>query len=790
MTKKISALLFSFFLLCFLRNNAQDNSNYKNELTEKIEQYFKLERENIHLHCNKSIYMTDEAIWFKGYVYHRKIGLPFFATTNVYAILYDSEGKKVDEKLLFALAGSFNGCFKLNDKLNSGRYYIQVYTNWMNNFSENESTTFPIDIINTLQGPSIMNLPDYNNINVSFQPEGGNYIEDITNVMGIKIADCNDLPLEISKAEIKNSKGIVISNIILSKSGFGRFEITPNQSETYKAVITVANITKEYPLPMPEKSGIGLEVNNYGSGNKTIVKIKTNKLTQNILDRKPLYVLVHQDDKVTIFDFQIDNTKKEQLLVFSNDDLTDGTNTIRVIDNNFKQIAERLIFKYPTTTSDISIQQKKKKNDLFWISTIINAPEASLSISVLPAKSTALNTQQCIQGTLLLNSYLSDPLSNTKYYFTDISRIKQFEVDLALLNQKKSKYEWNTILSTPPKDNYEFDLGLKLKGTINQKLTDKSKYKIRMYSFVSGINQMAEINDKNEFYFDYLILGDSTWVNFTLFKDNNTPVSLNLYPQITNNKRKYRIPFIPRTICNNITTTTEYEIPHFSKGAILLDDVGITVDNKKRLKHESKAGNANLRSFKISDNEKNNYFDVLGFIRNNGFDVPHNTGADVAIYSRTRNSINGGQSGPVVFIDDMQQMTYDVLASMRMDEIDEIYLNPHAIVPSVRNFMGIIKIYRKSGGSMSNSKSNSKPFTIEGGFEKQENFKLPLYSSTNDAGFQNLGVINWITTVTNNEKGEFNFDTPVLNQKSVMLLIEGFTADGILISETKTIDTE
>ncbi|MBC8645481.1 hypothetical protein H9W95_20050 [Flavobacterium lindanitolerans] len=63
-------------------------------------------------------------------------------------------------------------------------------------------------------------------------------------------------------------------------------------------------------------------------------------------------------------------------------------------------------------------------------------------------------------------------------------------------------------------------------------------------------------------------------------------------------------------------------------------------------------------------------------------------------------------------------MSFDLLLNMRMNEVDEIYINAHAIVPSVNNNIGIIKIYMKKGGSNSPQKNNAIPFEIKMLFQR------------------------------------------------------------------------
>lgn len=122
--------------------------NKVEEISSIVKNYYSLERENIHVHFSKTTFITNESIWFKGYVYYSKKNTPFFTTTNIFAVLKNAENKTLDTKLLYGSLGSFEGSFELPPSMASGSYYLQFYTNWMNNFSEDQSALYKIEVIN------------------------------------------------------------------------------------------------------------------------------------------------------------------------------------------------------------------------------------------------------------------------------------------------------------------------------------------------------------------------------------------------------------------------------------------------------------------------------------------------------------------------------------------------------------------------------------------------------------------------------------------------------------------
>ena len=151
MKSKISLLLFFTVL-----NTLGQTATNINPTIDAIEKYFELTRENVQLSLNKNSFISGENIWFKGTVVDKKTLIPNVFTTNVLLNLVNSDGKILETQLVFADKGIFSGQIIVGKNLPSGKYYLQVFTNFMNNFSENESTQCSITIYN----PNLDNFAD------------------------------------------------------------------------------------------------------------------------------------------------------------------------------------------------------------------------------------------------------------------------------------------------------------------------------------------------------------------------------------------------------------------------------------------------------------------------------------------------------------------------------------------------------------------------------------------------------------------------------------------------------
>lgn len=782
MTKSTTRILAVLCLLFSLVVNAQ--STTKETALKAVTDYFFLERENIHVQCNKNIYTTNEQIWFKGYVFHRKNNLPFFNTINIFASLIDESGKILETKLIYGNIGSFSGSFKLNDSYKSGHYYLQFYTNWMNNFTEDESAVYEVAVINPATGAgNALAKADLSKLIIEINPQGGTLVSGIANIAGLHISDCNHEPVAVSTAEIIDASGKSLKQVQINKLGYGRFDITPKAGETYKAVVMLDDVKHEQTFTAAA-TGITMDINSYALTDKLLVVLQTNNAAA--YKGKPLYILIQKDEKAAIFDVAFDD-KGEAKMVIEKTDIFDGLNTLRLIDGNMTETAQRLFYNYPKDKLSVDFKEGSKNVTDTDFTGLVHYPNMNLSVSVLPDATRSFDATNDIYGSFLLLPYIDTRQKpNGRYYFTTLSKGKMYELDLYLISQK-SKYAWNNIVSVPPKSNNQFDMGLALKGTLPAASKDDKYAQVRLYSLTSGLDETTAIDDNGSFTFNNLIMADSSHVNFTLLRKGQKPKELTLAPQLLNANRKFNKPYQPQPRCFVIAAATPGQdtgdIPNFYKDVTQLNEVKI---EGKRLKYANSFGNGNLTGYKITEMKANMYQTVLDFIRTYGsFNVNNNNG-QVTIYSRALNSINAAQTGPIIYLDNVQLMDYSLLSSIQMSEVDEIYISAHAIIPSIRNYTGAIKIYLNKGARVRN-KETTPDILVKGGFEKTPPFENVLYNTTTDEGFAAFGVIDWQPQIMTDENGAFTLKVPNTGQKTVKVILEGFSADGKLISEVKTL---
>ncbi|MBP6558282.1 MAG: hypothetical protein KA213_07935, partial [Flavobacterium sp.] len=633
MSKNIFLLFILMISNIIYSQEAIDDNRSK--IISALENYFFLEREAIHLHLDKTTFLTHEKIWYQGYIINRKTKKPFF-TTNVFVVLYDEKGKQVSEKLIYAYNGIFSGVIDLDAKIPSGNYYIQVYTNWMNNFSEDESSIFKINIINPNEGVKNYKKIDEDSLELLLTPEGKNLVNNISNTIGIRVKDCRGNSPENLEAVIQNTKGETLKNIHINAAGFGKFEV--NSEDDFDKVIIIYNDkTIVKTLPSKQSLGFGLEVNNFSFEGKTIIKIKTNRTTVDFFKTKKTYLIVHQDSKCFIHDLVLDKNTLEQTISLQNTDLFSGINTLRIVDSDLKEWANRVIYNAPKRETPINIVKNYRKYDKIEFVGYSSTPNTNLSIAVVPTETKSLTENYNILAGIGINPYITESLPNANYYLLEPKRIKNYELDLFLLNQTVSKYDWETIKTIKPATNFSFDIGLTLKGNINKNVKNNSDYKVKIASFKDQIIKSTEINEKGEYVFDNLILTDSTNLDISVLKlPNFENVEGKIGYQLLNRKKPFYKAFKPTFACKESVSeqlTSDFELPKFTTKAIELEEIKI----EKKLTYQKAIGNGFLSGYKVDEMMEN--IDLMSFIERNGFVVVRRFG-EATIYSRINNTIS------------------------------------------------------------------------------------------------------------------------------------------------------
>ncbi len=788
-------------LLCFTASVFSQNE--KEIFEDNYASYFNTERETIYLHFNKNIFLLNESIWFKGYIYDKKGSIPFITTSNIYVSLYDKDGKVLKTNLYYAENGTFSGHFKVTENLASGHYFIKAHTNWMKNFHEDESfTSESIEIINPNSEPNNVSENKTSSFDLQFLPEGGHCTSDVTNSIAYKIINCEGIGLMI-RGEIVNSKNEIINTFKSNQFGIGKFELLMKTGENYTARYTLNGKDFETDLPISSPLGFAISLNNYTTKLITYLTLKTNKHTLTKEAGKTYYIVIHQNNKSSIINLEIDKLDLNHVIPIDNRRLPIGVNTITVFNDKLQPMLERLVFNYREGDYiKINLTSKTIRNDSIPIHINLKdkskaAFSSNISVSILPGETESLSTNRNIISAMYIDPYINGELENANYYFEDVDRIKSFHLDLTLLTQGWSKYKWDHIKKGAQNLIIPFDKGVTINGTINEDLDPRSKYKIQMFSLVNNINETRSIGEDKGFNFENYFIQDSTKVHFSVFKNGEKITQPKLYARVLNKDRSsLNQIFELAKSCSIIEYNKVNEIVTYADidfNGEVLDTINLFskkgVKQKKRENVLKDIGNAYSRGIKVGPDQERTYPYIIDIINANGFTARNDVGR-ITIFNRQPVSILASNS-PLLIVDGINfGRDYQVLTSMRTNEIDEIYFNKLGLGYGSRGAAGVIRIYlKKNLGVLSDNSlaryANS--LLVSGGFANQKEFYSPLFYNKSSNLFNAYGAIDWQPKLISDKNGDIQFKIKNPNVDKLLFVIEGFSVNGKLISEIKEI---
>lgn len=344
-------------------------------------------------------------------------------------------------------------------------------------------------------------------IDVQLLPEGGLFIENLLNKIGIKITN----PLgkgELAKGTVTDKQGNQILFFETNTLGIGSFYITPAPNETYTANFTFANgVEKSLILPIAQKTGTVLSVNNIDT-----VNLQAKIYLSNDLLNTGNYHLIAQRNGNIFFSTIIKSDKQVIPIMVPKKELPAGIVQLTLFSEDLSPLNERIVFIKPSADQmELSISNisdsysKKEKTDFSLQSNSVGAPiQGSFSVSV--TKTSAVipdpENETNILTSLLLTSQLKGYVQKPNYYFLDSWQNRQLELDNLLLTQGWRKIDWKKQPSKNHHEKHEAEKGLEFSGTAYRSGNPLRNGKITIMSvdsnFVTG-NTLTDSSGKFKF---------------------------------------------------------------------------------------------------------------------------------------------------------------------------------------------------------------------------------------------------------------------------------------------------
>ncbi len=778
--------------------------------------YFNIPRETLYLHVNKSIYITGEEIWFKGYAYDRQNNLPSLNTTNFEIEIFDEQGNEVYDGVFMGNNGSFQGNILVDNSWSSGTYFIRAATHWMHNFIEDETYTQKIQIIkDELPAQTSRKIENYD---FQLLPEGGHIVANTFNTIGFKLINDQGYGVAFDQGVVQDELGNEVTTFSSNTLGLGKFNITPVPGKQYRALIQLKNGDEvEAEFPKIHDKGVSLSINNLME-DEVVMQFNTNEATIKELVFSDYMVLIrknHLSKKMKIY-FKSKELKKT--ISIPRSDLYAGINTITLFKEN-TPVLERLIFNPVETTEDeITILRNTTSSDS--VSIAVQAPNKTiaydLSVSVLPSETKAYAHQDNIRSAMLLQPYLKGYIENAKHYFTNIDRDKIYDLDLLLISQGWSKFTWEHIFKHTPEVRYNFNQGFKITG----KIQNKKKIKVDKVYFYPSINngaKLVEVNQDNTFEVENFFpqKGEKLKISGVMAKGSFKKSGAYLQVQSERINRPFESIIPPLEKKYILNERNKVVVPYnFADNVQELEAVQLKGSSQKELKKTSRIRIPKyfeLNSKKITLEKAEQYFSILDYIASTGrFRVLNQSPINVQILPQSsvplglpQVSVNDGQleaavpkvveqPKPVaVYLDDVLLSDYGILWDYRTADVDRIYMDRVNYGGGARGGgSGSIRIYSRRFPLVRTRTPDQDylEYEFKKGFEPVKEFYNPGYITYNDPFFVNYGTIFWKPKLAFDENGLAIFKIPNTSLDNVTLHIEGMMGNGTLISKTHVIN--
>jgi hypothetical protein len=744
-------ILQTLLLLGNIALYAQKDASKIQEVAQNLNAFAELAQEKVYLSCDKPLYASDETMFFKAFIVNAVTHEPTVLSAVLLVDVYRQSDKTRVKTLTLPIEnGVANGT--LEWKFGTGDYLIHAYTQWMLNVPTDFHFQKIVSVLNA--PPSVVKASEQQNFTIQFFPEGGHCIEGLPCRMAFKATDGmgNGIPVNGAVSE-KDGVGIAIFKD--EYLGMGSFGFTPAAGKQYVATVTLPNGKQSLAnLPVPNKSGFVISVDNLRDTGNIRVNIRTN-LPDNKMPAA-MYLLAHMRGKLnymTEIPLKYKSEKAFQVAIPRAQFGGEGVATIALFDEKGIPILERLIFiENKKQRLDIQIKTDKtsyKKRDKVTLNIEVSDKDGKPIATEMTLKvlnNDRVNTPQFgehLTSYLLLKSDLRGYIENPAYYFTDDKAAKR-RLDNLLMTQGWRRFSWAQVADTAAIPKYLPEFGIFVNGQVTDgkkrlknlnllvSLFDVTENGQSLYTEtdVDGNFKLpAYFNDTTRIYVN--ALGYDKAIDFKLF--NKTQESIN-YPSphvtsetLTENLEKY------------LTAAREEQIAlkQRTEKEIVLKEV--VVKEKKIQKRDPRSYfyNAPDRSAKMDKAREGLYAHALDFLLTSGLvRYKTNYAGRVEIQPLRGSTSFGGNTPPLVMVDG-QIVEIEMLSNIpakNLERIDVISGARSSALLGSRGSGGAVNILTKMSGP-TNSKEEKKMvepsnqrFETVMGYSLVKQFYSPDYS--------------------------------------------------------------
>jgi alpha-2-macroglobulin-like protein len=591
--------LLQFLIIFFINVNSfsQSLTEEMNGLLGQIEK--NIPADQLFLQLDRNLYHGGDTIRFKAYIRDNQTGIFETKSLSLYVLLLNSEHVTIDSARFRISYSTASGWLKVPDFTPLGYYSILAFTSDQMNYSPEFAFNSIIKIgkisLDRNETDSLI-LVSQTSGDLKFLPEGGTFIYGSMQKLAFNAVSPKGKSINVSGL-IVNQKGEKITDFKSGPFGPGIVEFTPVQGDTYYAKPVEAEFMNiSWPLPVPEKSGVSLRVNNTKSGSIDIA------LNGNETDGKEYFLTVTLSN-ILIFskNVKLDTPFNARI---NTAEIPSGTAIVTLYDNEFNPKAERLIF----------LNGQKKMNVKIGVSTPVARIGKETELTIKTTDEKGKNISSIVSVSVidsLLGFYNSIPYPDIESIFLydrefynnlplsirclGNNNIDSESFDLLLLTYGWRKYtlkETELVIQKKRSDDYDH---LKIS---NQGKEIKGRQVIKLFSPEGGGVITLGIDNNREAVLPYDSLDIMARQIMILPDDdpsrNTNPVNIK-FPENKTYTNNVKLIKIDSTYSDTEIASDNREMPLFnSDSAIMIDAVTIKGHKKKSTEYVDK----NAQQFK------------------------------------------------------------------------------------------------------------------------------------------------------------------------------------------------
>ena len=801
--------LLSSLLLCFLLDNFSCSTLLYSQ-SPSLDDTSKIV-EKVYLHVDRDIYYSGEDIWFKAYLIDALDHLLTNHSHNLHVELISPDLNIISSRIISLVDGLGNGDFKLPDEINSGRYQIRAYTNYMRNFGKQLFFSTEITVISGKQQIEVSDQikKAKNSIRLDFFPEGGSLIDNVTSVVAFKASGNQEKGCFVS-GMIYSSAGDLITTFKSSHLGMGSFLLRPTTGLRYYSIFRgIDSIQHRSELPVSFQKGITMKVTRNQENNLLITTVTNLKTFPLVSDHDMSLIISIRNEVIDSISFKIRSLVTS--FTVPTNSFPSGILKLTLIGPEELPLSERLVYIENDAPLKLSIETNKKRYNkrepvILKVSvqgdSMIERSNISMAVVNKNFQNKISQFPRSIASWFMLESDVRGIIEEPSYYFdpSDSGRLKN--LDLLLLTQGWRDFAWKYGTTYFPAED-GFAISGKLSKYGSNRPLENSRISLGIFGNWNSLTTTIPVDSLGRFSLSRIdITGEATLVVSGIDKKDR------LNGLVVLDSTSY----IPAEVCgylNEVIATGEKNIDNL-KSVYVINEA---IKKKYKLSDTIPLGEVKIISelrdpqtvkversrtfYSKPDDElivtdaSEAYPNVPELMRGKFSNVvvsgPYSGDPEYRIFIRGIVSIHGSID-PLVLINGIEADLTDLIR-MPIFEVDRIDILKNVSSTSIyglHGFNGVINLITKAGGRYADYQEDISTSKLKiSGYNAPRIFFSPQHvpdsESTYKPDLRNTLYWDPDINIEGNKEAVLNYYNDD-NQARVIIIGEGITSSGIPVT--------